>query len=199
MATKKFKGLGRGLEALLGPKVEEKVEQAQAVQAGARQLLADGPLDLVVYCAGHYKAQRAYDFDLGEMLRHQEINYVGALHVLGAVLPAMLARACATMSALRAATAGSSSRSPVNHSKKRQTLVALPLPANGELIVMTSRTRPGRRCATSRAIMPPRLTPISVTGPFVAAIVSRRSMSCSASAPVVRAPKLRPKPQLCAW
>ena len=34
MATKKPKGLGRGLEALLGPKVEEKVEQAQAVQAG---------------------------------------------------------------------------------------------------------------------------------------------------------------------
>ena len=34
MVTKKPKGLGRGLEALLGPKVEEKVEQAQAVQAG---------------------------------------------------------------------------------------------------------------------------------------------------------------------
>ena len=32
MVTKKPKGLGRGLEALLGPKVEEKVEQAQAVQ-----------------------------------------------------------------------------------------------------------------------------------------------------------------------
>ena len=32
MVTKKPKGLGMGLEALLGPKVEEKVEQAQAVQ-----------------------------------------------------------------------------------------------------------------------------------------------------------------------
>ena len=28
MVTKKPKGLGRGLEALLGPKVEDKVEQA---------------------------------------------------------------------------------------------------------------------------------------------------------------------------
>jgi hypothetical protein len=37
MVTKKPKGLGRGLEALLGPKVEEKVEQAQAVQAGLAQ------------------------------------------------------------------------------------------------------------------------------------------------------------------
>jgi NAD(P)-dependent dehydrogenase (short-subunit alcohol dehydrogenase family) len=81
------------------------VTDAQAVQAGARQLLADGPLDLVVYCAGHYKAQRAYDFDLGEMLRHQEINYVGALHVLGAVLPAMLARGSGHLS-LIASVAG---------------------------------------------------------------------------------------------
>ena len=34
MVTKKPKGLGRGLEALLGPKVEDKVEQAQAAEAG---------------------------------------------------------------------------------------------------------------------------------------------------------------------
>jgi NAD(P)-dependent dehydrogenase (short-subunit alcohol dehydrogenase family) len=40
-----------------------------------------GELDLVVYCAGHYHAQRATDFDLPEMLRHQEVNYVGALQV----------------------------------------------------------------------------------------------------------------------
>ena len=49
-----------------------------------------GELDLVVYCAGHYHAQRATDFDLPEMLRHQEVNYVGALQVLDAVLPLML-------------------------------------------------------------------------------------------------------------
>jgi NAD(P)-dependent dehydrogenase (short-subunit alcohol dehydrogenase family) len=49
-----------------------------------------GELDLVVYCAGHYHAQRATEFDLPEMLRHQEVNYVGALQVLDAVLPLML-------------------------------------------------------------------------------------------------------------
>jgi NAD(P)-dependent dehydrogenase (short-subunit alcohol dehydrogenase family) len=68
------------------------VTDAAAVQALAGQLLAQGPLDLVVYCAGHYKAQRAYDFELSQMLLHQQINYVGALHVLAAVLPAMLER-----------------------------------------------------------------------------------------------------------
>jgi NAD(P)-dependent dehydrogenase (short-subunit alcohol dehydrogenase family) len=51
-----------------------------------------GPLDLVVFCAGHYRAQRATDFDLKEMLRHQEVNYVGALQVLDAVLPLLLAQ-----------------------------------------------------------------------------------------------------------
>ena len=49
-----------------------------------------GRIDLVLYCAGYYKAMRATEFDLDEMLRHQQVNYVGALHVLDAVLPALL-------------------------------------------------------------------------------------------------------------
>lgn len=68
------------------------VTDAQAVHAAARCLLGEGGLDLVVYCAGHYVAQRAFEFNLAEMRRHLDINYTGALHVLDAVLPAMLAR-----------------------------------------------------------------------------------------------------------
>jgi NAD(P)-dependent dehydrogenase (short-subunit alcohol dehydrogenase family) len=62
----------------------------QALREAACQLMASGGLDLVAYCAGHYKAQRAYDFDLAEMLKHQDINYLGALYVLDAVLPHFL-------------------------------------------------------------------------------------------------------------
>jgi NAD(P)-dependent dehydrogenase (short-subunit alcohol dehydrogenase family) len=65
---------------------------APAIRAAAAQLLAQGPLDCVVYCAGHYQAMRADAMDVGEMVRHVEVNYLGALHLLGAVLPAMLAR-----------------------------------------------------------------------------------------------------------
>ena len=64
----------------------------QAVQAAAAQLLAQGPLDCVMYCAGHYTAMRADALDLDDMLRHVDVNYLGALHLLSAVLPAMLAR-----------------------------------------------------------------------------------------------------------
>ena len=67
--------------------------QPQQVQAAATQVLAGGAPDLVCYCAGHYRDMRATDFDLAEMLRHEQINYNGALHVLAAVLPAMLAAA----------------------------------------------------------------------------------------------------------
>jgi NAD(P)-dependent dehydrogenase (short-subunit alcohol dehydrogenase family) len=63
-----------------------------AVRDAAAQLAQSGGLDLVAYCAGHYKAQRAFAFDLGEMLKHQEINYLGALYVLDAVLPYFLQR-----------------------------------------------------------------------------------------------------------
>ncbi len=46
-------------------------------------------LDMVVYCAAHYRAQRATSFDLDDALLHQQINVGGALHVLGAVLPVL--------------------------------------------------------------------------------------------------------------
>jgi short-subunit dehydrogenase len=64
---------------------------AEAVMQAAELVRARQPLDLVLYCAGHYQAMRAQQFDLDEMLKHQSINYVGALNVLQAVLPPMLA------------------------------------------------------------------------------------------------------------
>ena len=63
------------------------------VQAAAAQVLADGPPDLLCYCAGTYRALRATEFDLAEMLRHLQVNYTGALYLLGAMLPAMQAAA----------------------------------------------------------------------------------------------------------
>ena len=65
---------------------------AASVEAAAQSVLAAGPLDLVLYCAGYYKEMRATEFDLDQMLRHNQVNYVGALYVLSAVLPHFLAR-----------------------------------------------------------------------------------------------------------
>ncbi|RCX11021.1 SDR family NAD(P)-dependent oxidoreductase [Extensimonas vulgaris] len=66
------------------------VTDAAAVGAGAQALLATGPLDLVCYCAGYYRAQRASRLDLAELQRHLQVNYLGALNVLHAVTPALL-------------------------------------------------------------------------------------------------------------
>ena len=63
-----------------------------AVKAAAEAAMAAGPLDLVCYCAGHYHAMRATAIDLPDLLRHHEVNTVGALHVLAAITPAMVAR-----------------------------------------------------------------------------------------------------------
>ncbi len=69
------------------------VTDAPAAQAAAQQLLAQhGRLDLVVYCAGHYKAMHTDAFDLAEHKRHLAVNYEGALHVLAAVLPVLRAQ-----------------------------------------------------------------------------------------------------------
>ena len=66
------------------------VTDALQVKYVARQVAAGGPLALVLYCAGHYRAQRATAFDLNDMLRHQDVNYNGMLRVLDAVLPVFL-------------------------------------------------------------------------------------------------------------
>ncbi len=72
------------------------VTDAAAVQAAAQTLLQrHGRIDLAMYCAGHYRPMQATAFDLADALRHQQINYVGALHLLDAVLPTLLRQAAA--------------------------------------------------------------------------------------------------------
>ena len=68
------------------------VTRAQDVQAVAKGIVAGGPLHMVVYCAGYYKAQRATALDLDQLLQHDQVNYQGALQVLAAVLPTLLAQ-----------------------------------------------------------------------------------------------------------
>ena len=72
MVTKKPKGLGRGLEALLGPKVAEPAEQAQAAAAGLPSALA---LDDLV--PGMYQPRTRMDegalYELAESIKAQGV------------------------------------------------------------------------------------------------------------------------------
>ena len=72
MVTKKPKGLGRGLEALLGPKVAEPAEQAQAAAAGLPSTLA---LDDLV--PGMYQPRTRMDegalYELAESIKAQGV------------------------------------------------------------------------------------------------------------------------------
>ena len=68
------------------------VTDASAVKTAAQTLSAQGALDCVVYCAGHYRAMDAVHMDLDDLLRHNEINYLGALYLLDAVVPLLLAQ-----------------------------------------------------------------------------------------------------------
>ena len=61
-------------------------------QARGRLVEACGRLDLALYAAGHYQPMHADALDLAELLRHQDINVTGALRLLDAVVPAMLAQ-----------------------------------------------------------------------------------------------------------
>jgi NAD(P)-dependent dehydrogenase (short-subunit alcohol dehydrogenase family) len=65
---------------------------AAAMTAAAQYVQAHQGMDVVMYCAGYYQALRATDYSLDEMLRHQNINYNGALRMLDVVLPTLLAQ-----------------------------------------------------------------------------------------------------------
>ncbi|MEO5795337.1 MAG: SDR family NAD(P)-dependent oxidoreductase [Rhodoferax sp.] len=103
-------GIGRATAELLhgqGAQVVVSARQAAALDAfvaehpGAQAMPLDAAdpaavraaadsldrLDAVVYCAGYYRPQRATEFSLAEMQQHLQVNYVGALHMLDAVLP----------------------------------------------------------------------------------------------------------------
>lgn len=81
-----------GTEALPLDVCDPAAVAAAAVRVRERAAATAGGLALTLYCAGHYQPLRATQFDLGEMLRHQDINQTGALRVLDAVLPLLLAQ-----------------------------------------------------------------------------------------------------------
>ena len=68
------------------------VTDAQALRAAAQQVQAHQGLDVVVYCAGVYQPQRATQYNLASMEQHMAVNYNGALLLLDAVLPTLLAQ-----------------------------------------------------------------------------------------------------------
>ena len=61
-----------------------------AIAAATTTITAQGPLDLVCYCAGHYKPMRATAIDLPDLLKHQTVNVTGALYALHATIPVLL-------------------------------------------------------------------------------------------------------------
>jgi NAD(P)-dependent dehydrogenase (short-subunit alcohol dehydrogenase family) len=69
------------------------VTDAAALQTAALKLTVQGRLDCVLYCAGHYHAMNATCMDLADLLRHNQINYLGALYLLNAVVAPLLAQA----------------------------------------------------------------------------------------------------------
>jgi NAD(P)-dependent dehydrogenase (short-subunit alcohol dehydrogenase family) len=70
-------------------------DRAAMRDAAQRIVREHGRIDIALYCAGFYKAMRATAFDLDIALQHQQVNYVGALHLLDAVLPQLQQQAAA--------------------------------------------------------------------------------------------------------
>ena len=67
------------------------VTDAASLRQTADEIVSThGQLDLVLFCAGVYTPMRATEFNLKTAVWHQQVNYVGALNLLDAVLPHLL-------------------------------------------------------------------------------------------------------------
>jgi ParB family chromosome partitioning protein len=75
MVTKKPKGLGRGLEALLGPEVQDEASSPQAVEAAANR--TPSTLSLAELVPGMYQPRTRMDegalYELAESIKAQGI------------------------------------------------------------------------------------------------------------------------------
>ena len=78
-----------GSEALALDATDRDALRAAAAGIAGRH----GRIDLAVYCAGTYAPMRATEFNLEVALQHQQVNYVGALYLLDALLPQLLTQA----------------------------------------------------------------------------------------------------------
>jgi len=66
------------------------VSDGSAIEQATQYVQEQQGLDVIIYCAGYYKPLRAVNYSLDEMQRHLEVNYLGALRVLDAVIPRLL-------------------------------------------------------------------------------------------------------------
>ena len=96
----------RGARLILSARQADKLADLAATLPGARALAMDvtdessvqqaaaeaGAVDGVIYLSGAYWPMRAQDWDTGRVLAMIDVNLNGAVRVMGAVLPGMVAR-----------------------------------------------------------------------------------------------------------
>ncbi|MEP1327351.1 SDR family NAD(P)-dependent oxidoreductase [Pseudophaeobacter sp.] len=101
------KGLvGAGAHVIVSARSQDRLQTLTWALGGARPLVMDvtddssvevavknlGPIDGVIYNAGAYVPMRSQDWDSAEAMAMMDVNYCGALRVLGHVLPAFIAK-----------------------------------------------------------------------------------------------------------
>lgn len=70
--------------------VQMDVLDQESVETAFEQVKAHQGIDMVVYCAGHYLAQSATNYNVDEMFKHNDVNYLGLCRVLSHILNPLL-------------------------------------------------------------------------------------------------------------
>ena len=72
--------------------VQMDVMSTPSIEAAFDAVSKHQGIDMVDYCAGHYLEQSATAYNLDEMLKHNDVNYLGLCRVLSFILEPLLAQ-----------------------------------------------------------------------------------------------------------
>lgn len=154
------------------------VTDAASVAAAVGQV---GPVDAILYCAGAYEPMTAPDWQPEEAVRIAEVNFIGALRVLGRVVPAMARRGSGRVVLIGSLAGFAGLPGAIGYGASKAALMHLAENLRADLKgtgVVVQRANPGfirtRLTAKNDFSMPQLMTPEDAAGHVMAAIRSGR-------------------------
>ena len=140
-----------------------------------------GPVDGLVYCAGAYEPMTAQDWQADVSVRVAEVNFIGALRVLGRVAPAMATRGEGRIVLIGSLAGFAGLPGAIGYGASKAALMHLAENMRADLKgsgVVVQRANPGfirtRLTAKNDFAMPQLMTPEAAAGHVMAAIRSGR-------------------------
>lgn len=113
--------------------VQVELTDSESVRKSAERVLAAGPLDVLINCAGALTQGLLLDRDDDDLIEEMTLNYFGTMRMTRAVLPTMLERGSGTVVNVSSVLAAVGTPTTANYSASKAALEAFSTALRGEV------------------------------------------------------------------